>query len=1547
MAFQHNDTYHPFPDGFCADKFWDWQSTWYTSDPYFTDCFESTALVWVPCGYLWAMLPFQIYHIGSRSFNIKQWTWNSLLKITFCLLLALLSGMDMFAVVYYWIEHGRNSMPPSSLVAAIVKLATFLLSALIIFADKKRARASSGILFFFWFFMLFSAIIILRSQIRIAGEEGLGLKSFHFATGVISIILIVVQLCISCVSERFPTSTATEKNPCPEQFASFLSEMTFTWFSPMAYLGWKRPLQDDDLWTLLPGDRTKHQIDILEKNWLAEMERMHRTIRENAETKSGKKAYQPSLLRALLKSYWFPLLMSALLRIFNDLSIFVTPQVLRLMIDFVEDKSQPAWKGYFYAGLMLLGSCAQTLILNQYLHMCLRLGMHIRGSIVAIVYRKSLRISSSAKRSSNIGEMVNLMSVDAQRFMEFMAYVQMLWSGPVQMGLSIYFLYDLLGVPVFAGLGTLLVVFFANAFLVGKSRSLQIVQMKEKDGRIKMMSEILNGIKVLKLYAWEKSFQQQVTDIRERELTTLRKAAYLGALGYFSWILSPFLVAIATFSTYILSSPANILNPQRAFVALSLLNILRVPLTLLPSAITMATQAAISLKRLTKFLQNEELDPEAVQALPSNDPLSVQVNNGTFCWGHDEPVCLSNVNIDVKQGQLVAVVGQVGAGKSSLCSALLGLMEKRSGDVAIKGNVAYVPQQAWIQNLTLRENILFGNEMDKERYQKTLDACSLRTDLEMLSGGDETEIGERGTNLSGGQKQRVSLARAVYSNADVYILDDPLSAVDAHVGKHIFENVIGPNGVLKNKTRILVTHGIGFLPQTDLIIVLSGGTVSEVGTYRTLLRNRGAFSDFLRTYLTEDSDALADDITDEIIKEQILEEIGIPVSALGSRSSVDPNLARSMSVISSASVRKVRHTLRRDSKRQSNAIEMQKLDGPERSKAAEKGKLVEAEKIETGSVKWAVYMMLAKQMSYSAALGVTLFYGLSYGSSIGANFWLSEWAKDADVPSLATDVEQRNYRLGIYALLGLLQGLFALVSSFTLAYGRIRASRLSQEGMLHRIMRAPMAFFDSTPLGRIVNRFSKDVDSIDTTIPATLEIWIYCLYSVLSILIVISVNTPPFMIVLLPLIIFYYFMQRYFIATSRQLKRLEAVTRSPIFSHFQESVTGNSVIVATKQSQRFIRDNEQRVDKNNATYYPNIASQRWIAVRFEVVGIIVTFSAAILAVLGREYPGLGIDAEQVGMSISYALSLSQILNWFVRMTSDLESNVVSVERIKEYSEIEIEAEWIKESSRPPPNWPGEGKIEFQGYKTRYRPELDLVLKGVDAQVSAGEKIGIVGRTGAGKSSLTLALFRIIEAAEGSIIIDGLNIADLGLHDVRSRITILPQEPVLFSGTLRLNLDPFGKFTDQEVWLALENSHLSRFVRALPEGLNQTVADGGENYSVGQRQLICLARALLRKTKILVLDEATAAIDLETDALIQATISEKFADCTILTIAHRINTIMDSTRIMVLDQGKVKEFATPEKLLSDESGVFYSLAKAANVLPTASASVNPDDENERL
>ncbi|XP_055346997.1 multidrug resistance-associated protein 1-like [Paramacrobiotus metropolitanus] len=1528
-----NATYAPFPETFCREALWDRAYTWDTDNPQFTPCFQKTVLVWIPCVFLWLMLPFQSYRILSSHFKIRRWTWLSIAKTTFSLLLFVLAVMDMSYVAHQWNTVEGRGLPDVDLIAPLIKAATFLLSVFFIYTDKRSARPSSAILFLFWLLILVESVVLFQERIRHAQQNGIH-HHFLFVTTMLYFPITLAQFVLSCWAEYFPEREHGGLIPCPELFASFPNRLAFGWFTGLARLGWKRPLVQADLWDINPGDRTQVSTNKLEKYWRHEMVEF-----------TGPRHKEPSLLLALAKTFWLPVLLSGILKLGNDIFVFVAPQILQLLIGFTTDKNAHSWKGYFYAVVLLFASFGQTIILAQYFHMSMRIGMHIRSAVIATVYRKALRITSAAKRSSTVGEIVNLMSVDSQRFMDLMAFLHLLWSSPLQMALAIYFLYNQLGPSVFAGLGVMILMVPINAVIASKTRALQIAQMKEKDGRIKLITEILNGMKVLKLYAWEESFLKQILGIRDHELETLKKAAYLSAFSSFTWILSPFLVALVSFATYVLVDEKNVLDSQKAFVSLSLFNILRFPLSMLPMVITSVVQAKVSVERLTKFLKNEELDPENVKMIPADDNSNsaVTVTQGSFSWGKDDPIVLRDINLDVKQGKLIAVVGQVGSGKSSLIAAMLGLMERRSGNVTLKGSISYVSQQAWIQNLTLKENILFGKPLDEARYKRVIEACALAPDLEMLPGGDQTEIGEKGINLSGGQKQRVSLARAVYSGADVCFLDDPLSAVDAHVGKHLFENVLGPKGLLAGKTRILVTHGISFLPQTDLVVVIDEGTISEVGTYQELLQKKGAFAEVLRTYLQEEIEA-EDDPDAIAIKQQVLQEIGDqpPDHARAQRT------ASITSQTSNSSLRKIKQQLsrvsRQDSKKSnlsprksmSPEKEPEKNGGPAAKAGAggPRAGLVGAETSETGSVKWNVYMMYLKHMTYGASFVIILFYAAFNGVAVGTNVWLGEWSNDSYIPERRNSTEWRDYRLGIYGALGAIQGIFVFMSALVLAYGQIRASRNLHQNMLVRILHAPMAFFDTTPLGRIVNRFSKDVDTVDTMLPMNIRMWLNCVFSVLSTVVVIIYSVPLFATVILPLGIFYYFVQRFYIATSRQLKRLESVSRSPIYSHFQESVTGTMVIVATKQTERFIHDNENRVDTNNASYYPNIASQRWLAVRLESVGNLIVFFAAFFAVITRDWKDADgkhwVDPKDMGLAVSYAMTVTQTLNWMVRMTSELETNVVSVERIKEYTEIPMEADWIIDGKRPPQNWPQTGAIDFNDYQTRYRPGLDLVLRGVKANIQPREKIGIVGRTGAGKSSLTLALFRIIEPAGGSIVIDGIDIFTMGLHDVRSHLTIIPQEPVLFSGTLRLNLDPFNAYSDEDVWMALENSHLKRFVSSLPDGLQHAVAEGGENLSVGQRQLICLARALLRKTKILVLDEATAAVDLETDDLIQRTIRDKFADCTILTIAHRLNTIMDSTRIMVLDQGKIKELDSPENLLRDRNTIFYGLAKDANL-----------------
>lgn len=985
---------------------------------------------------------------------------------------------------------------------------------------------------------------------------------------------------------------------------------------------------------------------------------------------------------------------------------------------------------------------------------------------------------------------------------------------------------------------------------------------------------------------------------------------------------------MATFATYVQISPENILDAKTAFVSISLFNLLRFPISMLPMIITSLVQANVSLTRLNKFLNADELDPDAVTK-DKNIKKPITIENGTFAWGHDDedgkPV-LHNLDIEIEEGSLVAVVGSVGAGKSSLCSAILGEMEKQSGRVNVNGNIAYVAQQAWIQNATLEDNILFNNKKNEDRYFSCIRACALQSDLDMLPGGDQTEIGEKGINLSGGQKQRVSLARAVYSDADIYLLDDPLSAVDSHVGKHIFENVIGPEGILKGKTRILVTHGLTYLPKVEKIVVLKNGTITEQGSYKELIEKKGEFQEFLLQYLAEENE------DEEDLEE--LEDIKMQLESTLGKERLQRQISRTKRESESESIGhdgigEHRGSIRHRSKKISESEKTKPAIAPPQQVEAKAGqKLIEKEKAETGKVQLSVYGYYIRAIGIMSTCMTVVFYILSQACTVGSNVWLTAWSSESALQNeTGQDPAVRDKYLGVYGALGIGQALFILGGAFSLSFGALDAAEGLHTNILKNVLRLPMSFFDTNPVGRMINRFGKDVDTMDNILPWSIRSWLMCLFQVIATFVAIIYATPVFVVVMLPTMIIYYFVQVLYVSTSRQLKRIESVSRSPIYSHFQETIQGASTIRAFGRSHQFMLESEKKVDTNQVSSFPSVMANRWLAIRLEFIGNILTFFAALFAVLGRDT----ISGGLVGLSVSYALSVTQTLNWLVRMTSDVETNIVAVERIKEYTETTQEAEWEIPEKKPPEYWPEHGVVEFNKYSTRYREGLDLVVKDIDCKISGGEKIGIVGRTGAGKSSLTLALFRIIEAASGNITIDKIDISKIGLHDVRRRLTIIPQDPVLFSGTLRMNLDPFNLYDDEKVWSALEHSHLKDFVSGLNAGLQHEVSEGGENLSVGQRQLVCLARALLRKTRVLVLDEATAAVDLETDDLIQQTIRREFADCTVITIAHRLNTIMDSSRVLVLDKGEIREFESPENLLKDKKSIFYSMAKDAGLV----------------
>ncbi|XP_071062931.1 LOW QUALITY PROTEIN: ATP-binding cassette sub-family C member 3 [Pseudochaenichthys georgianus] len=1531
--------------------FWVANQTFHADRPDLPECFQLSVLSWLPCIYLWAVCPIYLFYLKRNNRGYIMMSIMNRFKTVFGLLLWIVCWSDLF-YTFHELRQG-NTQPPIYFVTPLVLGMTMLLATFLIQFERLRGVQSSGVLFIFWFLCVLCAIVPFRSKILQASSQSEVNDKLRFTTFYFYFAFVVCELILCCFNEKPPlfSNVVTDPNPCPEATAGFLSTMTFWWFTSMAIKGYKMPLETKHLWSLNQRDSSKVTVPKLLNQWEEELTKAksdqnlssqavyskpppsttNHTGAEGGSSPeevevllSNKKTAprQPSFLRALIKAFGPYFLIGSAFKLLQDVVTFVNPQLLRMLISFTKQKGAPDWWGYSLAFLMFFTAFLQTLILHHHFQYCFVTGMNVRTAVIGAIYRKSLVITNAAKRSSTVGEVVNLMSVDAQRFMDLTTFLNMLWSAPLQIMLALYFLWQNLGPSVLAGVAVMIMLIPLNAVIAMRTRAYQVEQMQYKDSRIKLMNEILNGIKVLKLYAWENSFKEKVLNIRQKELNVLRKTAYLGALSTMAWTSAPFLVALTTFAVYVSIDENNILDAEKAFVSLSLFNILRFPLNMLPQVISSMVQASVSLKRIESFLSHEELDPNSVDRKHTAADFAVTVVNGKFSWAKDDPPVLHNINVMVPQGSLLAVVGHVGCGKSSLLSALLGEVEKLEGEVSIRGSVAYVPQQAWIQNATLRDNILFGKDYNEPKYRCVLEACALTPDLEVLPGGDMTEIGEKGINLSGGQRQRVSLARAVYSDTDVYLLDDPLSAVDAHVAKHIFDNLIGPEGCLKGKTRILVTHGISFLPQVDNIIVIVEGRVSEMGSYQELLKQNGAFAEFLRNYSTEDF-VEEEEPAEEIIQDEEL----FPDDALSNHADMvdnEPvvnetkrNFIRQISIISAEGENQRGRSVKRHNCSQKKHGEQQ-----EKKKPNELQKLIHAETAETGRVKSKVFLEYAKAVGILLSVVICFLYGCQSAAAIGANIWLSQWTNDA-----LTNQTQENIhlRVGVYAALGIAQGLLVMLSSFTLAMGNIGAARKLHFNLLTNKFHTPQSFYDTTPLGRIINRFSKDIYVIDEALPSTVLMFLGTFFVSLSTLIVIISTTPIFAVVIAPLAFIYIFVQRFYVATSRQLKRLESVSRSPIYSHFSETVTGTSVIRAYGRHSAFVLMSDMKVDENQKCYYPGIVSNRWLGVRIEFIGNCIVLFAALFAVIGKENlnPGL------VGLSVSYALQVTMSLNWMVRMTSDLESNIVAVERVKEYSETKTEAPWEIEDKKPPADWPMKGNVEFHDYSVRYREGLDLVLKNLTLSVKGGEKIGIVGRTGAGKSSMTLCLFRLLESAAGEITIDDVKISEIGLHDLRSKLTIIPQEPVLFSGTLKMNLDPFEKYSDEELWAVLENSHLHKFVSNQPAKLELECSEGGENLSVGQRQLVCLARALLRKTRILVLDEATAAIDLETDDLIQSTIRTQFEDCTVFTIAHRLNTIMDYTRVLVLDKGQIAEFDTPTNLLS-QKGIFYGMAKDAGL-----------------
>jgi len=1234
-------------------------------------------------------------------------------------------------------------------------------------------------------------------------------------------------------------SSLEKKNSQQSQNSTFVDDIWFSWLTPLLELGNTRPLEAADLYELNPSNKGENISNTFDYYWCLE-----------------KKKRNPSLAVALAKAFGKPFFIAGFLKLIHDSLLFVAPKVIEGVIGFLKNPDARLSEGLLYAVAMLLSGIIQSFCLRQYFYYCYLTGLRLRSAVVTAVYKKSLVILSC----SSTGEVTNLMSIDAQYLQDLTPYLHGLWYGLFQISVSLYLLWQQLGVSCLSGVAMILVAIPLTALLARIMRTFQRGLLSVKDERVKICYEVLSGMKVIKLQAWEKMYKERVMSYRDKELFQLRKYIMTQAVSGTLFGSLTALVAVSVFMTYI--NLGNALNVSVALTSLSLLNILRFPLFMLPQVINNVVQAHVSFERLSKFLLEEEYVP--VKEGPLTDT-GILLENADFAYSQNK-ICLENISLEAKNGELLAVVGHVGSGKTTFIKGLLGDVKCIKGNVYSRGSVAYVSQQPFIQNASVRENILFGQPFDYKRYKTAIDVSALKPDLKVLPHGDQTEIGEKGINLSGGQRTRVSIARAVYQDAHVYLFDDPLSAVDSHVGAHIFEECI--LNKLQGKVRVFVTNAITFLPKCDNMIVLEKGKVVQYGTYKELMKQKNGI---LYSLVRRNSSS--------VINKMIQNNDTIGIDEIPSKKQA--LIRRSSSLYLDVS-------------------------------AENEKQLTSSEDRSTGDVSWLVYAAWVK-----AAGGVTfavflmIAYPLSQLWNTASTFWLSIWSEKATI-------ETELFYLWVYVALQLSFFIGVFFRLIILYISSLRASRKLFEEVLERVVRAPMAFFDTTPFGRIINRLSKDISTIDEKIPVTTSSLIACIVGCIFTFLTICFVTPAFIILLVPICIGYYISQRYFIKTSRELQRLDNISRSPVFALLSETLDGITTIRAFCVEQIFVQYNNHFLDRNQRAYFLNFSANCWLGLRLEFAGAMVASGATLFAVLQHSTKN-AYFAGLAGVSLSYAFTVTQTMNWSVRMLSQLETQMVSVERIKAYAEMEVEAN-LSSSQPPSQSWPQQGIVKFNDVKLSYREGLPLVLKGLTFQINQKEKVGIVGRTGAGKSSIITALMRLVELAHGSIIIDNVDISNIGLHELRSRLSIIPQDPVLFSGTVRTNLDPFQIYTDQEVWVSLKRAHLHSVIKSL----NFPVSEGGSNFSVGERQLLCIARALLKKSRIILLDEATASIDIHTDALIQESIKTEFADCTCLTIAHRINTILNSDRVLVMDQGKVAEFDTVENLLQNQEGIFAGL-----------------------
>lgn len=1226
----------------------------------------------------------------------------------------------------------------------------------------------------------------------------------------------------------------------------------------------------------------------------AKLERIWQDVVKEAEERKT----TPSLLKALIRCFGMEFLCIGIPLAVIEIFIRVMQPIFLgwLVSYFSEDSRDDENAGYIYATLVIVCSALFVWTLHPFMLHILHLGMKIRVATCSLAYRKLLRLNRVALKETTPGQLVNLLSNDVNRFDIAVLFTHHLWLGPLQTLLITGCLIHEIGtVPAVVGVASLLLYAPLQGYF-GKLASVYRLKVALRtDERVRLMNEIIGAIQVIKMYAWEVPFQKLVAVARRLEMKEVMKTNYIrGTIVSFIIFAKRFSI-FAALLTFALTG--DMLTAKHVFIVTAYFNILQQNMTVFfPQGITQLAEGLVSVKRLQKIMLLPEL-----KSWPGNDlkkERGIELSNASAKWDPDQSeFTLSNFSLKIAPGSLVAIVGPVGSGKSSLLNAILGELPLDVGDLHVGGTVSYAGQEPWLFAASVRQNILFGEPMDPIRYKEVVKVCALKTDFEMFPQGDRTIVGEKGVSLSGGQRARINLARALYRQVDIYLLDDPLSAVDAHVSSHLFHDCISK--YLHGKTRILVTHQVQYLPFVDQVYVLNNGHLISHGTYAEV-KEKGLAS--IMGSLVHDNEK-AEETADEPEK--------LVTNPLLKRDS--PSRHSIISAISS-----IGHDSKRSSIDPSMIEFVQTQDPEDRSHGAVGWKIFSGYFKAAGNCVYVLFVIL-------------MFVWCQVFASAG-DYWITVWIKveqdyNSTVLSSANWYEEwppsRETCIYVYTVISIGTIVVTLARSFLFFHLCVRASRTLHNKMFASMTHAKMRFFYNNTSGRILNRFSKDMGAIDEMLPLCMIDAFQIGAQLLGIMILVSAINYWLIIPLFIVSVLGLWIRNIFMTTSRSIKRLEGVTRSPVFSHMNASLNGLTTLRVSGMEVKLIEEFDRHQDLHSSAWFLFIATNRafgyWLDQLCLVFITVVTFGFLV----GSH---LGVFGGNVGLAITQAISLTGMLQWGLRQEAEVENHMTSVERVLEYSHLPSEPPMESPpEKRPDPQWPKQGLVEMENLFLFYDLDDPPVLKGLNIQINPGEKVGIVGRTGAGKSSLISALFRL-EELQGRIAIDGIDTGMIGVHDLRKKLSIIPQEAVLFNATLRKNLDPFDEHPDDVLWSALQETELKDVVDEMGFGLQSPIQEGGSNLSVGLRQLVCLARAILRNNRVLILDEATANVDPQTDKLIQKMIRNKFGHCTVLTIAHRLHTIMDSDKVLVMDAGSVAEFDHPHVLLKNSNGHLYKMVQ---------------------